>query len=223
VWASIRALSPALSFLGILALFGGTAAAEQFSADIVTTNAGDRMAGAAGKLYVRDSLVRFETPDFRNGRFLVNVSADTAFFVMPAQDIYMDAKESSSLTQILVPVDPDDPCQAWQTMAKIAGAAGHGSKWHCRRLGTDNIDGRQVIEYQATSPAGSAITATIDPLLKFPIRFQYQDGTKVELVDIREQPQPAALFQMPAGSRKFDPQQLIERIKRSDVWVEPPK
>jgi hypothetical protein len=53
--------------------------------------------------------------------------------------------------------------------------------------------------------------------------FQYEDGTKIELDSVREASQPAGLFEIPADFRKFDPQQLIERIKQSDVWVEPPK
>jgi hypothetical protein len=39
---------------------------------------------------------------------------------------------------------------------------------------------------------------------------------------VQERPQPTALFEMPANFRKFDPHWLIERIKQSDVWVEPP-
>jgi hypothetical protein len=43
----------------------------------------------------------------------------------------------------------------------------------------------------------------------------------IDLTNISEVPQPEGLFEVPAGYQKFDPQQLIERIKQSDVWVEP--
>jgi hypothetical protein len=32
---------------------------------------------------------------------------------------------------------------------------------------------------------------------------------------------PVGSLEIPAGFRKVDPQALIERIKQSDVWVEP--
>ena len=47
------------------------------------------------------------------------------------------------------------------------------------------------------------------------------DGTAVDLKNIQEQPQPASLFEIPPGYRKFDPKALLERIKQSDVWVDP--
>jgi hypothetical protein len=36
-------------------------------------------------------------------------------------------------------------------------------------------------------------------------------------------PQPSNLFELPQDYHKFDPMQLIEQIKKSDVWVEPPR
>jgi hypothetical protein len=61
----------------------------------------------------------------------------------------------------------------------------------------------------------------IDPRLKWPVRLIMADGTVVDLKNIREQPQPASLFEIPPGYRKFDPKALLERIKQSDVWVDP--
>jgi hypothetical protein len=47
--------------------------------------------------------------------------------------------------------------------------------------------------------------------------------TVAELKNVQEGPQAAGLFEMPPNYAKFDPQRLIERIKQSDVWVEPPQ
>jgi hypothetical protein len=74
-----------------------------------------------------------------------------------------------------------------------------------------------------TSPQGQADNGWIDPQPKFPVMFRFQDGTRVELDNIRKGPQPAELFEVPSDLRKFDPRQLIEHIKQSDVWVDPPK
>jgi hypothetical protein len=220
---SAVARSLALGIVGGLAFLGRPAAAQQFSADFVATDVAGRPTGTTGKLYVANGAVRIETSDLPGSLFLVSGTAGTAYLVRPAQRIFMDAKQSSRLTQILVPVDPNDPCKQWQAMAMVAGGAEQAGQWYCYRLGPDSVAGRNVIKYQATSPQGRADYGWIDPQLKFPVTFQYEDGTKIELGNIREASQPARLFEIPADYRKFDPQQLIERIKQSDVWVEPPK
>ncbi len=222
-FVSTGALSLALGVVGGLAFLGYPVAAQQFSADIVTTGATGRAGGAAGKLYVANGAVRLETPDLPASFFVVNGDTSTAYLVRPAQRVFMDAKQSSRLTQILVPVDPDDPCKQWQAMAIVAGVANQAGQWHCRRLGQDNVAGRYVVKYQVTSPPGHADDGWIDPQLKFPVMFQFEDGTRVELDNIRKGPQPAKLFEIPSDLRKFEPGQLIEHIKQSDVWVDPPK
>ena len=220
---SAKALSLALSLLGFAAAPGSSVSAQQFSADLVTTNAQGQPIGEAGNLYVGDGVVRIEAPDFRSGRFLVNVNAGAALFVIPAQRVFMDAKQSSRLTQILVPVDPDDPCRTWKKMAQIAGVADQGGQWRCERLGTEAAGGAPTIRYLATSPGGEKDSAWIDRGLRFPVKFKFADDSGMALSDIRRGPQPTALFAVPDGYRKFDPRRLIERIKQSDVWVDPPK
>jgi hypothetical protein len=116
------ALSLALGVLGGLAFLGCPAAAQQFSADIVTTGVTGWAGGAAGKLYVSNGAVRLETPDLPASFFVVNGDTGTAYLVRPAQRVFMDAKQSSRLTQILVPVDPEDPCEQWQAMAIVAAS-----------------------------------------------------------------------------------------------------
>ena len=203
-----------------LAFSGHSASAQQFSADLARTDAGGT-ATRAGKLNVSHDKVRIETSDLPAGFFLVLAGTNTAYFVRPAQKIFMDAKQSSPLTQVFVAVDPDDPCTRWQARAEIAGGANEGTKWRCERIGDDTVNGRRTIKYRGISPGNRQHFGWIDPQLRFPVRLQYEDGTVVDLVNIQEKPQPESLFVVPAGYRKFDPQQLIDRIKQSDVWVEP--
>jgi hypothetical protein len=73
------------------------------------------------------------------------------------------------------------------------------------------------------SPREKANTQWIDPVLEFLVRSQTDNGIVIDLKNIREGPQPASLFEIPASYSKFDPRRLIEIIKRSDVWVEPNK
>ncbi len=160
--AFAKVLSLALGLSGFLTLLRSSASAQQFSADLLLTNRGGQSEHAAGRLYVGNGAVRIETPDIGNGRFLVDVKADTAFFVLPAQHVFMDAKQSSRLTQIFVPVDPESPCWAWQVHAKLAGVADQGGQWRCERLGAESAGGRAIIKYLVTSARGETDYAWID-------------------------------------------------------------
>ncbi len=217
-----------LARLSVLVLVGlvmcgrAPAQAQQFSADLVTTAIDGGASGPAGRLRVFNDKVRIETPDFADGFFLIDGSNRTAYFARPAQRIFMDARQSSRLTQFLVSVDPGDPCRQWQTMAKLAGAGDSGDPWRCERVGEEIVDGRRAATYRAMLPSGRDIVGWIDLELKFPLRIKMEDGATVTVRNIQEGPQAANLFEIPPDFRKFDPQALIKRIKQSDVWVSKP-
>jgi hypothetical protein len=217
--AAIRRLQGATIWPFLLGIFAGLGlpgafgATQQFSADLVGKS--------AGKIYVSNSKVRIEMSDFPGGLFLLDGDAHTAYFVKPAQRVFMDAKQSSWLTQILVPLDPDDPCKQWQAMAEITGAADKGKQWRCQRLGPESAGGFEPIKYRAISPEGLASYCLIDPQLGFAVSIAREDGVKIDLTNIQQGPPPVDLFEIPANFRTFDPHQLIDRIKQSDVWVEP--
>jgi hypothetical protein len=204
---------------------GSLAATQQFSADLIVavTVGGDATAPRSGKIYVLNGKVRVEAPDLPGGFFLLDGTDHTAYFVKPAQRVFMDAKQSTWLTQILVPLDPGDPCRQWQAMAEIAGAADRGGQWRCDRVGRDSVDGRNMIKYRAISPEGVASDCWIDPQLGFVVSVHRDDGAAMDLENIQDELAPAAFFEIPAYFRRFDPHQLIDRIKQSDVWVELPR
>ena len=179
------------------------------------------MVSAAGRIQVSDGKVRIETPEVPSGYFVTDTGTSTAYFVKPTLHTFMDAKQSSLLAQIFVPLDPDNPCTQWQAMATLSGAARNGAAWRCERTGEDTVDGRDTVTYRAVSPQQRTYLAWIDRKLKIPLRVQTNFGTTFALTDISETPQPDALFQVPVRYQKFDPQGLIDRIKQSDVWVEP--
>lgn len=214
-----------LPWLGLLAVAGvvlcGSAAAraQQFSADLVIMAHDGAAAAPSGKLRVFDDKVRLETPEFADGFFLIDVGKPTAYFVRPTARIFMDAKQSSRLTRLFVPVDPGNPCPQWQAMAKLAGIAGQGDDWHCDRTGEETIGMHGAIGYRVVSASGREFLGWIDPAHKFPVRIETEDGVLITVENIRDEPQPAQEFEMPANLRKFDPLALIEQIKQSDVWV----
>jgi hypothetical protein len=200
----------------------GSSAAYEFSADIVSRGEDGVSVGTGARLYVANRMVRIETPEASAGFFLIDGAAGTAFFVRSTQQVYMDAKQSTRLTQIFVPVDPNNPCRQWQAAAKNAGVPSVGGDWRCGRIDTAIVDGRRTIEYRVVSPDQKSSRGWIDPDLEFPIKLRAADGTTITLEHIRVEAQRASLFAIPPGYRKSDPQALIDRIKHSDVWVGAP-
>jgi hypothetical protein len=209
-----------LCLAGLLACCDAAAQAQQLSADLVSTRNG--AATSVGKLRVLNDKVRIETPDFPDGFFVSDGSSHVSYFARPNSRIFMDARQSSWLTQMFVPVDPDDPCRQWSSMATAAGAGDQNGKWRCERAGQQMIDGRNVVRYRIVLSADREMLGWIDQDLKFPLKIQREDGTTAVVENILEVPQPAPLFEIPAGFRKFDPAALLKRIKQSDVWVEGP-
>jgi hypothetical protein len=217
-------MPPNKAWLSLLAIFGflvcgrAPAQAQQFSADLVTTRGDGEAAVAAGKLRVSNGNVRIETPELADGFFLVNGARPTAYFVRPAAGTFMEARQSSRLTRIFVPVDPGEPCRQWQIMARLAGAVDQ-SDWRCERVGEATIGGRNTTVYRIVSTPGRELIGWIDIARQFPLRIKTEDGSTITAENVRDEPQPAQLFEIPPGFRKFDPLNLIQRIKQSDVWV----
>jgi hypothetical protein len=88
-------------------------------------------------------------------------------------------------------------------------------------LGGSGVDEHGIVEFRVVSPDQQSSQRWVDPRLEFPVKLRAADGTTIALERIRVEAQPASLFVVPAGYRKFTPQAPIDRIKRSDVWVDP--
>jgi hypothetical protein len=167
---------------------------------------------------VSNGRVRIETSNIRTGFFVIDSDAATAHFVKPGQRVFMDAMQSSLLSQLFVRVDANDPCTQWTRMAENAGT---GAAWHCTSVGQAAIGERKTMEYMGGSSRQRTRYAWIDEQLHFPVKILAEDGATISLEKLREGPQPEDLFEIPTGYTKFDPRRLIERLKQSDVWVEP--
>ncbi len=216
-------ITPFCILAAALIASGAPASASEFSADIVSLDSDGVATPASGRIYVSNDRVRIEAPDIADGFFIVDGSKDEAFFIRPDQKLFMNARQSSALTQILVPLDPEDPCPKWRAMAASAGMLEHDSQWRCDRIGEEKILGRATVAYSVASSVRAQRIVWIDPEIKFAIKGLTQDAGGVHIDNMQEGPQPASLFEIPADYRKFDPQRLIEIIKKSDVWVEPVK
>lgn len=210
--------------LGLLALLAAPAAgtpsrAPQFSAELVRTQ--DGVAASVGQLRVSGDMVRLESRDFPDGFFLIDGAKPAAYFVRPAPGLFMEARQSTPLVRLFVPVDPDNPCRQWQAMAEIAGLADQGD-WRCEPAGVETIGTHETIAYRAIPAAGRSFVGWIDRARRFPLRIETDDGAIVTAETIHDEQQAATLFEIPKDARKFDPRALIEHIKQSDVWVAEP-
>jgi hypothetical protein len=202
---------------------------REFSADIVSRDAAGTLIRGSARLYASGRKVRIETPEVPAGFFLIGGDSGTALFVGTTQRVFMEAKQSTRLTQFFVPVDPQDPCPQWRAAAQNAGVPGAEGDWRCARAGGGGggaggaESGGGTIEYRVTPPDQNSSLRWIDSRLGFPVKLEAADGATIALENIRVEAQPANLFAIPAGFRKFDPQGLIDRIKHSDVWVGTPR
>jgi hypothetical protein len=208
-------------FVGLLICNTAPTLAQQFSADLVMTGADAAGAAPAGTIRVLNGKIRIETPQFAGGFFLIDGTEHTAFFVRPTQKIFMDARQSSWLTQLFISVDPSNPCRQWQDSAKLAGVADQ-SEWQCQRTGEEKVHDRSTIAYRATSSSRRYVLGWVDPELKVPLKIQMENGTTITADNVREEPQSPRLFEIPSGFRKFNPQALINLVKQSDAWVDEP-
>jgi hypothetical protein len=202
-----------------------SASALQFSADIVQIDKDG--ARNSGKVHVLDGKVRIEITSFPDGFFLLD-GANNAYFIRRSNRTYMEARQSSPLTRLMVSIDPDHPCQQWQEMALRAGSAGQDEagqddSWQCERMKEGTVAGRLALKYRVTASGGRELMSNwVDLELRFPLKVQLDDGTDISISNISTDQQPPELFEIPAGFHKFDPEALIRQIRHSDVWVEDP-
>lgn len=217
--AYVRRIASGLLACACILAFTAVARAQQFSAGIVARH--DGAPTAVGRLSVLDGKVRIETAEHADGFFLVDTEKSSAYFVRPAARLYMDARQSSRLALLFVPVDPDAPCREWQAMAQLAGIAGQGD-WRCERTGEETIEGRSTIVFRAVTAGDHEISGWIDRERRFPLQVRTEDGALIALEAIKDEPQTVSAFELPADYRKFRPEALIEQIKQSDVWVVKP-
>jgi hypothetical protein len=199
---------------------GPLAVSQEFSAELIGSNAGGEVVGKPARFYVADRKVRIETADLPDSFLLVDSAVRAAYLVRPAQRVFMDAKQSSRLTRLFIPLDPANPCPQWQIMAEVAGITDAG-RWHCDAREGEIIDGRSTLKYVMTSGRGRS-TGWIDPQLGFPLKIETEQGDVLALRNIQEAPQPRDKFEIPSGYRKLDPRWVIEQMRRSDIWAGPP-
>lgn len=214
-----RLLAASLLTTILIAASAGSVVAQQFSADLVARK--DETASVLGRLRVSNGKERLEAAALPDGFFLIDMAGPAAYFVRPGARVFMDAKQSSPLTAMFVPLDPNDPCRQWLAMAQLSAQTDLAT-WHCQHDHEETVAGRKMDVYRVATPSGSTFLGWVDRDRRFSVQIKTEDGTTITADHIRDEPQPAQTFEIPVGMRKFDPEALIRRIKQSDVWVAQP-
>lgn len=209
----------------------------EFSADIVSRDATGSVSEMGGRLYVRAGKVRIESSQAPAGFFLIDGASQKAWFVRSMQRVFTEARQSTPLTQIFIPLDPKKPCDEWQLAAEHAGTIGADAAWHCQREGAGvsageaawsaarsanlTIAAGHTVAYRIAVADGRASERWINEALAFAVKVRAPDGTTISLENVRVGAQESSLFTLPSGYRELDPQTLIDRIRHSDVWAAP--
>jgi hypothetical protein len=91
------------------------------------------------------------------------------------------------LSRYLLPIDPGNPCSEWISVS-------------CERVGSERLDGRQVIHWQVGHQLGGRTWKSdlwVDLELHVASKVQYESAV-MHLIGISEAPQPVELFEIPA-------------------------
>jgi hypothetical protein len=190
----------ALVAVAMAAVSAGAQAPFQFphfSADVQIKGEkrGDSM---SGKMYFGGQKWRMDmSAQGHNSSMIFDLPSKTAYMVMPEQKMYMEMRLDQQMpgapkTPEFEPIDPKNPCA-------------HDAEVTCTKVGTEVVNGRSTDKWVFTDrKGGERHTAWVDQKLGFPIRTVHSDGGSMELLNIKEGPQPASVFQVPAGFQKFD-------------------
>ena len=187
----------------VLLLMGATLQAQflpqPFSADFsasTTSHTGD----LTGKFFFSLPSSRMDmSAQGREMSMIMDGSKQVNYMLMHAQKMYMEIRAGQfnpmarNLPQVEHSFDSKNPC-----------ASSLHSDSTCKDLGPDTRNGRPCEKWQLTQKNGHTTTMWVDQKLHFPIRSENSDGSVFEFSNIKEGAQPASLFDIPAGYKKFD-------------------
>jgi hypothetical protein len=199
----LRSLTRCLCIVALSVVSTRAIAQTEFSADVVTTKQSG--SSVAMKLYLGKDKMRIESMDQgreNQGVGILNFSTQTVIVLMKQQQKYMEMPAAQSPGQRLMynffqTGDVENACGDWQKIARNQSGT-------CHKVGHETVNGRNTVKYEGTNSKGESGYFWLDPQLRFPVKWQEKDNSGGELRNIQEGPQPASLFQVPAGYTKFD-------------------
>ncbi len=165
---------------------------REFSADYGGSHSAP---GTTSRIYVGKNKQR--TDVLRNGE--VSQSTILDFQNQTGWLLRMPEKTAMDMSAVIkmgvqevttgAPPNPNDPCAA------LKGST-------CRKLGTEDVNGRHTQKWEMKDSDGKAMTVWIDPTLPLAVKMQ-SAALNAEFRNIQEGPQPESLFQVPSDFRKM--------------------
>lgn len=182
------------------------------------------------RIYMGDGRLRLESTDPADHAALVlDPSHGTTLMILDKDRVYIDAGMFTPMVaagfapimHFLRPVNGGDPCAEWNTSVDQFTALMHqrtsGQPPHftCRDLGAESVNGRSARKWAVTSdhPAETS-TIWIDDRLHIVSKSADAKGG-MEMRNIHEGPQSAALFEAPPGYRKLGLSDMLASLGKS--------
>jgi hypothetical protein len=168
--------------------------AQDFSADVVylpTSRQSATTAVAPGhnssRIYVSKEKMRLETHGDSGAVLVVNGKDAAAYALFPAKKEFEPL--DGSLSEYFRVADAENACAEWESVA--------AQKVKCEKAGHEAVNGREAVKYVNQGASDLAVSAVwIDLELKFVVKWD-SAGSDVELRNIQEGEQAAALFVLP--------------------------
>ncbi len=195
-------LSMVRIFSALTLLLAATVALAQteFSAEVYD----DQRQASQAKIYFGKDKLRFESANkdpHGGGAMIMNLATQTSTVVMDQQHMYMELPAQMANQRLAYNFfrtgDVENACSDWMQMAANKGSS-------CHKVGSETVNGRSTVKYEGTNSKGETGYFWIDPKLRFPVKWQSKDNKSGELRNIQEGSQPASLFEIPAGYKKFE-------------------
>jgi hypothetical protein len=179
------------------------------------------------KLFVGNKRARLDRPTTegetgRIGSLLIDFDHQFLFLLIPQSKLYLQISGSSGMffyrgASMFRPSSPANPCGGW-----VSEANQRGITLRCQSGGPDTVNGRPAVRWDATTPYGGHGSLWYDPNLDFVVKILRNSKSGVqsgyELQNIKEGPQPKALFEFPAGYREFTLTKLVDALTGFGQW-----
>jgi hypothetical protein len=194
----LRWIARASLFFALTLAASCVLAQTEFSADIVDLQ--KQGTPTQAKIYFAKDKLRIESQTSGGGgAIIVNLSTQTSTVLMAQQHMFMEMPAQAQSQRVSYAFfragDVENACADWQKM-------GHNQDGSCHKVGSETVNSRNTLKYEATNASGDVSHFWLDPKLRFPVKWQGKNSSG-ELRNIQEGGQPAALFEIPAGFTKM--------------------
>ncbi|HEV2400014.1 MAG TPA: hypothetical protein VGS27_23950 [Candidatus Sulfotelmatobacter sp.] len=176
-------------------------AQTEFSADVYNNQRPD---GPQAKIYMGKDKARFESGKKEargGGAVIIDLQKQTSTVLMDERQMYMEVPQQMAKQRAAYNFfharDVENACSEWLARPENQGGS-------CHKVGNETVNGRNTVKYEGTNSKGETGTVWLDPKLQFPVKWQGKNGDTGELRNIQEGTQPASLFEIPAGYKKFE-------------------